>query len=216
MNLVPEQTAQEVSFPRRICRSAIALPQSFWKTVRSIPEKFRQSAKELKKVQTLTGAAMLLAISVVLSFVGSLRISDTLKIGLGYIITAILGAMYGPFTGAIAAGVGDIVKYLIKPTGQCVFGFTLTAMLGGVIYGCVFYKERFTVGRAIVSKTLVSGLLNILLNTFWLSILYGQPFTANLAIRTIKNVTLLPFEVILMYVVLKGVEKVLHRAGRSL
>ena len=57
---------------------------------------------------------------------------------------------------------------------------------------------------------------NILLNTFWLSILYGQPFTANLAIRTIKNVTLLPFEIILMYVVLKGVEKVLHRAGRSL
>ena len=214
MNLVPEQTTQAVSFPRRICRSAIALPQSFWRTVRDIPEKFRQSAREFKKVRTLTGTAMLLAISVALSFVGSLQLTESLRIGLGYLITAILGAMYGPFTGAVAAGVGDVVKYLIKPTGEYFFGFTLTAILGGVIYGCVFYKERFTVGRAIVSKTLVSGLLNVLLNTFWLSILYGQPFTASLAVRAVKNIVLLPFEIILLYIVLKGVEKVLRQAGR--
>ena len=77
----------------------------------SISQKFRQSAQELKSVRTLTGVSMLLAMSIVISFVGSVRLTETLKIGLGYLITALLGMLYGPFTAAIAAGAGDIIKY---------------------------------------------------------------------------------------------------------
>ena len=94
----------------------------------SISQKFRQSAQELKSVRTLTGVSMLLAMSIVISFVGSVRLTETLKIGLGYLITALLGMLYGPFTAAIAAGAGDIIKYLLKPDGAYFFGFTLTAM----------------------------------------------------------------------------------------
>ena len=101
----------------------------------SISQKFRQSAQELKSVRTLTGVSMLLAMSIVISFVGSVRLTETLKIGLGYLITALLGMLYGPFTAAIAAGAGDIIKYLLKPDGAYFFGFTLTAMLGGMVYG---------------------------------------------------------------------------------
>ncbi len=177
----------------------------------SLREKFRESAKEIKNPRTLTGVAMLLAMSVVLSFTASLRLSETLKIGLGYLITAILGMMYGPVTAAFAAGVGDIIKYLLKPTGGYFFGFTLTAMLGGVIYGIFFYKERCTVVRAIAAKTSVTVLLNCLLNTVWLSIMYGQPFVASLITRATKNIILLPFEIILLYVVLNGMSKVIQR-----
>ena len=141
-------------------------------------------------MQTLTGAAMLLAISVVLSFVGSLRISDT-PIGRS-LDSAILGAMYGPLPRDCRRSGRHFPKYLIKPTGQYFFGFThdrharrrdlRLRLLQRALY-------RRTCHRF---KTLVSGLLNILLNTFRLTILYGQPFTDVLAIRTIKNVTLLP------------------------
>lgn len=178
----------------------------------SLPEKFRRSVQELKSVRTLTGVAMLLAMSVVISFMASIRITETLKIGLGYLITAILGMMYGPFTAMIAAGAGDIIKYLLKPDGQFFFGFTITAMLGGMIYGCVFYQEKCTILRTIIAKGLVSLFLNCILNTFWLSILYGQPFTASLAIRVTKNAIALPFEVILLYIVLKGMDQVIKRA----
>ena len=84
----------------------------------SISQKFRQSAQELKSVRTLTGVSMLLAMSIVISFVGSVRLTETLKIGLGYLITALLGMLYGPFTAAIAAGAGRRVFLWLYPDGD--------------------------------------------------------------------------------------------------
>ncbi|WP_419543743.1 folate family ECF transporter S component [Negativibacillus massiliensis] len=202
MNLVPKQAENSLSLSttKQVGNSL------------SLPEKFRQSAQELKQVRTLTGVAMLLAMSVVISFTASVRVTETIKIGLGYLITALLGMLYGPFTAALAAGAGDLIKYLLKPDGAYFFGFTLTAMLGGVVYGVFFYRERCTIPRAIASKATVSLLLNCLLNTVWVSWLYGMPFLGALGPRVIKNLMALPFEIVLLYIVLNGMNKVIQRA----
>lgn len=202
MNLVPKQAENSLflSTAKQVGNSL------------SLPEKFRQSAQELKQVRTLTGVAMLLAMSVVISFTASVRVTETIKIGLGYLITALLGMLYGPFTAALAAGAGDLIKYLLKPDGAYFFGFTLTAMLGGVVYGVFFYREKCTIPRAIASKATVSLLLNCLLNTVWVSWLYGMPFLGALGPRVIKNLMALPFEIVLLYIVLNGMNKVIQRA----
>lgn len=202
MNLVPKQAENSLSLSttKQVGNSL------------SLPEKFRQSAQELKQVRTLTGVAMLLAMSVVISFTASVRVTETIKIGLGYLITALLGMLYGPFTATLAAGAGDLIKYLLKPDGAYFFGFTLTAMLGGVVYGVFFYREKCTIPRAIASKATVSLLLNCLLNTVWVSWLYGMPFLGALGPRVIKNLMALPFEIVLLYVVLNGMNKVIQRA----
>lgn len=202
MNLVPKQAENSLSLSttKQVGNSL------------SLPEKFRQSAQELKQVRTLTGVAMLLAMSVVISFTASVRVTETIKIGLGYLITALLGMLYGPFTAALAAGAGDLIKYLLKPDGAYFFGFTLTSMLGGVVYGVFFYREKCTIPRAIASKATVSLLLNCLLNTVWVSWLYGMPFLGALGPRVIKNLMALPFEIVLLYIVLNGMNKVIQRA----
>ncbi len=202
MNLVPKQAENSLSLSttKQVGNSL------------SLPEKFQQSAQELKQVRTLTGVAMLLAMSVVISFTASVRVTETIKIGLGYLITALLGMLYGPFTAALAAGAGDLIKYLLKPDGAYFFGFTLTAMLGGVVYGVFFYREKCTIPRAIASKATVSLLLNCLLNTVWVSWLYGMPFLGALGPRVIKNLMALPFEIVLLYIVLNGMNKVIQRA----
>ena len=202
MNLVPKQAENSLSLSttKQVGNSL------------SLPEKFRQSAQELKQVRTLTGVAMLLAMSVVISFTASVRVTGTIKIGLGYLITALLGMLYGPFTAALAAGAGDLIKYLLKPDGAYFYGFTLTAMLGGVVYGVFFYREKCTIPRAIASKATVSLLLNCLLNTVWVSWLYGMPFLGALGPRVIKNLMALPFEIVLLYIVLNGMNKVIQRA----
>ena len=202
MNLVPKQAENSLSLSttKQVGNSL------------SLPEKLRQSAQELKQVRTLTGVAMLLAMSVVISFTASVRVTETIKIGLGYLITALLGMLYGPFTAALAAGAGDLIKYLLKPDGAYFFGFTLTAMLGGVVYGVFFYREKCTIPRAIASKATVSLLLNCLLNTVWVSWLYGMPFLGALGPRVIKNLMALPFEIVLLYIVLNGMNKVIQRA----
>lgn len=115
--------------------------------------------------------------------------------------------LYGPFTAALAAGAGDLIKYLLKPDGAYFFGFTLTAMLGGVVYGVFFYREKCTIPRAIASKATVSLLLNCLLNTVWVSWLYGMPFLGALGPRVIKNLMALPFEIVLLYIVLNGMNQ---------
>jgi ECF transporter S component (folate family) len=176
----------------------------------SLKEMVVSSYRELKNLRSLTGIAMLLALSVVLSAF-SIQLTDSIKIGVGFIVTALLGMMYGPVAGGLAAGAGDLIKYILKPTGPYFFGFTLTAILGGVIYGLFFYKKKCTIVRAIAAKSTVTLLLNCLLNTFWVSLLYHNPFQVVLLGRVVKNVTLLPFEVIFLYVALNAATNLVIR-----
>lgn len=176
----------------------------------SVAEKIRESTAELKRVKTLTGVSMLIAMNVVLSF-ASIQLSETVRISISFIVTAIIGMMYGPVTTAVASGVGDLIRYLVKPVGGFFPGFTVTAILEGFVFGIFFYKEKCTVPRAILAKSVVSLLLNSCLNTYWLSIMRGVPFTALFVARLIKNLTLLPIEIILMYIALKGMSKVIER-----
>ena len=176
--------------------------------------KFPDSFREMSKLRTITLIAMLLAVSVVLSFF-TIQVSESLRLGLGYLITATMGMLFGPVTAGIAAGVGDIVKYLIKPSGAFFPGLTITAILGGVLYGMVFYHSRVTLVRAIVAKTLTNVLLNILLNTFWLSIMMGKGFWALVPSRVIKNIALLPVEILLLYSVLRIVTGIVGKLPSS-
>ena len=176
----------------------------------SLKEKFIESAKEIKKTKSLTGVAMLIAMNVVLSFT-SINLSETQRISISFIVTAIIGMMYGPVTTAFASGVGDLIRYLVKPMGGFFPGFTITAILEGMVFGMFFYKEKCTLPRVILAKTTVSVLLNCCLNTLWLSIMQGVPFYALFVARAIKNLTLLPIEIVLLYVVLKGMSKLIEK-----
>ena len=131
MNLVPKQAENSLSLS-----TAKQVGNSL-----SLPEKFRQSAQELKQVRTLTGVAMLLAMSVVISFTASVRVTETIKIGLGYLITALLGMLYGPFTAALAAGAGDLIKYLLKPDGAY-FQFYPDSHAGRCCVWCIFLQRK--------------------------------------------------------------------------
>ena len=176
----------------------------------SLAEKFTESAKEVKNVKSITGVAMLIAMNVILSF-ASFNLSESLRISVSFIVTAVIGMMYGPAMCGLASGTGDLIRYLVKPVGGFFPGFTLTAVLEGVIFGVFLYKEKCTLTRAILAKSAVSLLLNCGLNTFWLTVMYGTPFTQLFITRSIKNIALLPVEILLMYVALKSMAKVFER-----
>ena len=161
-----------------------------------------RSFQELKKLRTITGMALLLAISVIIDQF-SLQLSPSLKVGFGFIVTGLSGMLYGPVCAGLMGGVGDIVRFIIKPTGTFFFGFTLYAILGGILYGLFFYKNKVTVMRCIFSKTLANVVINILLNTLWLSILLGKGFFGMIGPRILKNLIALPIEVFLLWIVLR-------------
>ena len=179
----------------------------------SQPQIYKDSAREFTRLTSIAGVGMVLAVSIVLSFF-SFYVTETLRIGPAYLATAMLGMLYGPVTGGIAPGLSDILKYLIKPSGPFFPGYTLTALLGGVVYGSFLYKNKVTVLRCVLSKTFINIFLNLGLNTLWSSILYGKAFFAILIPRVYANVALLPLQIVLLYALLKAISVLLPRIQR--
>ena len=167
---------------------------------------FKDSFGELKNLKTLAMASMLLAIAVVLGFY-TLQLTEFIKIGFAYIANELAGMMFGPVVGSLIGGLADVLKYLVNPTGPFFPGFTISGFLGGLIYGIVLYKKPLSIKRVIVANTLVTVFVNLLLNTYWLTLLYGNAFMALFPARILKQLVMLPIEVILFYAVARVLVK---------
>lgn len=175
--------------------------------MQKLKQQFVSSLQELKNMKTLAATAMLIAIAVVLGFFATIQIGDFIKIGFSFLANEITAFAFGPVVGGLMAGIADITKYLVKPTGPFFFGFTFNAILGGVIYGIVLYQKPFSIKRIFTAKLLVTVIVNLCFNTLWLSILYGNSFLVILPMRALKSAIMLPIETILFYMVAKALTK---------
>ena len=180
---------------------------------------FRDSMEEFKHVNTVTVMAMFAAISVVLGYF-TLVLGDYLKIGFSTIANQFVYYLFGPVAGGLFGGALDILKYIIRPTGAFFPGFTISAMVGGVLYGCFLYKRPISFWRVLAAELTVSIICNMLLGTLWLSMLYGKAFMALLPMRVFKNIMMWPVNSILFYTIGKtleasGVFRMLNTVGRK-
>ena len=180
---------------------------------------FRNSMEEFKHVNTVTVMAMFAAISVVLGYF-TLVLGDYLKIGFSTIANQFVYYLFGPVAGGLFGGTLDILKYIIHPTGAFFPGFTISAMVGGVLYCCFLYKRPISFWRVLAAELTVSIICNMLLGTLWLSMLYGKAFMALLPMRVFKNIMMWPVNSILFYTIGKtleasGVFRLLKTVGRK-
>lgn len=169
---------------------------------------FTDSYREFGKIRTITVAAMFGAISVVLGYF-TIEVGSFLKIGFSTISNQFVYYLFGPVVGSVFGGALDILKYLIKPTGAFFPGFTLGAMVGGVIYGSFLYRRPISLRRVFAAELTAAIVCNMLLGTLWLSILYGKGFMALLPMRVVKNLIQWPVNSILFY----SIGKTLEAAG---
>ncbi len=167
---------------------------------------FLNSFRELRQLRTLVVTAMMIAVAVVLGFY-SVQLTDFLKISFAFLANEVTALLFGPAVGGIMAGVADIVKYLLKPTGPFFFGFTFDAIVGGVIYGMILYRRPLTFQRIFAAKLTVMVIVNLLLNTYWLTVMYGSSMAAVLPARIVKECLMLPVETALLYTVVRMMTK---------
>lgn len=163
---------------------------------------FSNSLKEFKNVTNLTIMAMLMALAIVLGFF-SVQVTESLKIGFSFIPNMLVGLLFGPTATGIFGGVADILKYLIKPTGPFFPGFTISSIIGGIIYGLVLYRKPIRYTRVLVANILVTIFVNMILNTYWLTLLYGNGFFVILPARIVKELIMLPITSILFFSIAK-------------
>lgn len=170
---------------------------------------FKRSASEFQKLRSLTAAALLVAVHTVLAFFLSFQITGSLRISLSFLANVLIGAMFGPVMGFVCGAVGDLVQFVIKPTGAFFPGWTLNAALACMIYGMFFYNKfpskafdwKFWL-RCILVLSLDTLLVNVFLGTYWCTLMYGKGFWFYFSSRFIKNIMQLPINIVLTYYVL--------------
>ncbi len=165
----------------------------------------KESAKELKGVKCITISAMLGALAIVLGFFSFYPL-PTIRVGLDYLPSRVVYYLFGPVVGAVYGAAIDILKYFIKPMGPYHPGFTLSSILSGIIFGMVLYKKPLKISRVFVATTIKIAIVNIILNTYWNTAFVGETFWAILPARVVKNLIMLPFETLLVYILIKGIE----------
>ncbi len=181
----------------------------------TILKSFKDSAKEFKSISALATTGLLIAMRTVLAVFLSFQITDTLRISVSFIANVIIGVLYGPVMGFVAGAVGDLVQFVIKPTGAFFPGWTLSAALSGLIFGLFFYK-RFPkkavdikyILLCVVTLTVEMVLINLLLGTFWCVLMYGKGFEFYFTSRFLKNIVQLPINIFVTYVILVLVKQV--------
>ena len=165
------------------------------------------SSKELKSVKNLVIASLLITMKLILDLF-TIQLNQALHLSFEFLPFASLSMLFGPVAGAMSGGLSDIINYIINPKGAFFPGFTISAMVSGIIYGIAFYKKEISVKRCIFAEIAIVVIVDILLNTLWLSLLYGKGFFVLLPMRIIKNVVMIPINVAMMYFVLKLVDRI--------
>ena len=172
-----------------------------------------ESAGEFRKLKVVVFCGIMAALAVVLSLVGTVRIGSYIRIGLSGIPERMVNFLFGPVVGAVFGALLDILEYIVTPSGAFFPGFTISAALTGLIYGMFLYRGKITLWRILLPEVIVRIGVNLILNTYWLTILYGQGFFALLPSRVVSNLVQIPVETALIYAVLMATEQAVKRTG---
>ena len=161
------------------------------------------SEKKMSRTHRLVLMAMLAAIQIVLSRFLSINLWN-LKIGFAFVPIALAGMLLGPVGAGLTGMVADIIGATLFPSGTFFPGFTLTAFVTAFGYGFFLHKKQDM--PHILAAVLFSEIVGtILLNTLWISILYGTPFIAVMIPRVGQAVGMAVVEVIVIKLLAKYV-----------
>ena len=162
--------------------------------------------KNVFNLQQVTVIAMLTALYVVLNRFASIP-AWNINIGLSFVATVAGACMYGIPGGMLVGGLGDFIGAILFPKGPYFPGFTLCAVLVGLIYALFIKKSRSFISvalAAVISQTVSS----LLLNTLWISILYGSDFKATFVSRLPQYFLMSAVQIVVSPILMKASDRV--------
>lgn len=170
---------------------------------------WRSSLRELRSPRAVAFCGVMAAFAVVLGTVATINLGPYLKIGLSGLPNQVVDFLFGPAAGAFFSGALEVLKFTLRPDGVYFPGFTLSAMIAGVIYGALLYRRPVSVMRIAAAHALVKLFVNLGLNTLWLHILYKKAVWALLPARALTNLLRLPGDVLVTWLLLGAIERLI-------
>lgn len=152
----------------------------------------------MKKINVMIYMALLISIEIVFTRFLAIE-TPIIRIGLGFLPIAVASIMFGPILGGVAAAIADVMGMMIFPKGAYFPGFTLSAFTVGAIYGFCFYEKKVSIKRVIIAVALITIFVDMIMNTYWLTILTGKAGIALLVPRMTKSVIMFLVQVFLIY-----------------
>ena len=168
------------------------------------------SLKQLDNVYVLCICGLMGALAIALHGVATIKIGDYLRVGFSGIPNQIVCFLFGPWVGAIFGGSMDIIKWFLFPQGAFFPGYTLTAIVAGIIYGIFFYQKPIRLWRIVAAESLVKVFCNLGLNTLWIMMTTGNAFKAIVVPRIMSNVCKLPADTVIMLILFPIIRKVVQ------
>ena len=142
--------------------------------------------------------SMLMALTIVLERNFSIQTLG-IRIGFGFVPVACTAMLYGPVISGVSYALADFIGISLFPTGGGYFpGFTITALLTGVIYGLFLYNKKKNFLNVTIAVSIICLLLNLGLDTLWLYILYNDGVVAFIPGRITKALVMIPVQFIII------------------
>ncbi|MBQ9250684.1 MAG: folate family ECF transporter S component [Oscillospiraceae bacterium] len=155
--------------------------------------------------KNLTTMALLIALEIILSRFLSLSAWNT-KIGFSFVPVVIAAILLGPVYAGIVGALADFVGAILFPIGAYFPGFTLTAFLTGMVFGLFLYKQQ-SLPRILGAVAVNQFILSLLLNTLWISVLYGSPFGPLLVTRLVQSGILTVVQIVVIELIVKALPR---------
>ena len=170
----------------------------------------------LHNTRLLVFAALMVAMARALSLVPSIPIFHT-KLSFGFLARALCAMVCGPVLGLAYGFVEDILGFILQPSGEFFFGYTISTMLGVLFYALCFYRRRITVLSIVIANVLVNLLVNAVLGSVWNVMTRGAGNWAGywgwFFPSLIKNVATIAPKVLLLYILFHSMMPILWRLG---
>lgn len=154
----------------------------------------------MNKTKRILFSALFIAATIVLARFLSIR-TPIITIGFSFIPIMFSAIMLGPKYSTFIATISDIIGALLFPSGSYFFGFTISSLLTGLVYGLFLYNREFKINKLFIIKLVISTLIvtliiNGILNTIWIMMISKGASNIIVPIRVIKQLIMVPIKIV--------------------
>ncbi len=150
-----------------------------------------------KDLRVLVFSALMIALAIALHSL-FIPLGATLRIYFNFIPYFLIALVAGPFVGFFSGFVIDTLSYLLFPTGAYFPGYALSVMLTVLVFALFLFGQRVTWFRLFISRLIINLVINVGLGSLWNHMIYGKAMFYYMGKSLVKNVLMLPVEVLIM------------------
>ncbi len=179
---------------------------------------WKKAFSVFKDVKNIAMISILLAMMLVCKMIPLPSGFGNMGLSPGFIFYSLACAIYGPIAGLLMGCLSDTFGFFLFPSGSPFhLGYTLNAMIPGLVYGLLLYRTKITGTKCFVARIIVNLFVNAILGSIWWGQVSNfnsdQTLTYFLTLSLPKNIVFLIPQSIVLFSVLKIVSRVLKASN---